>query len=594
MVNNYDPKNLASSISNPATPQSGSGSVAQDASVTPQTPSTPSGAGSHSRLVPGTELYSGRYKVERLAAAGGMGAVYRATDVNLESTCAVKEMLDDFQSEEERKKAVEWFRREAKLLLTLNDRCIPRVRDFFVEGGRHYLVMDFIEGRTLGDVLEKEGNVSGINGAHGLPEARVRKWAQQLCSVLGYLHSRTPPIIFRDLKPSNIMVTTDDEIKLVDFGIARAFQSQRQSTVIMTVGYAPPEQFLGNPEPRSDLYALGATLHRLLTHHEAANNKPNLYTFPTIRSLRPDVSPGFDQVIMKALAFTVDQRWTNAAEMERAIVNLPPISATPATTFVSIPTIPPAQPPSGPGPRSSLGVPPIPSVQTGGGTTGPAGGYISAAQGHLAAGRIDAAYTAIQQAHTLEPNNSLVHKIFGQIFARRQPPAIDQAMQAYNRSLQINSNDAETHKLVGDVWLILRRQPAQAIPAYTQALRLNTNDLEAHQRLGECYESTGQLELALREFQEAVRLVPKNPGSHYTLAQLAYRLNQLPIAEREFVEVLKINPADHQSRFRLSEVYEREGKLEDAWRECNYVLGAAPTIPGVYQQLQRLRTRLGR
>src|SRR2546428_2119938 len=404
MTSNYssDPNNIAS-IGNPVTPQSVPDSgikvpeypssiaipYSSDAAQRPssQTPASGDNRGDSRRLSAGTLLSAGRYKIEQSVAAGGMGAVYRAIDVRFDDEpCAVKEMLDDFQKDVDRNQAVEWFKREAKLLLKLNHPYIPRVRDSFVENDRHYLVMDFIEGRTLTELLAKEGNVPGLEGAHGVSEARARSWAQQLCNVLAYLHRQNPPIIFRDLKPSNIMVTDQDEIRLIDFGIARTFQSQRQSTIIMTIGYAPPEQLHGMPEPRSDLYALGATLHRLLTHHEAANNKPNLYTFPTIRSLRPDVSPGFDQVIMKALAFTVDQRWANAAEMERAIVNLPPISATLATTFVSMSTLAAAQPPSGP--RSVLGTPPVPSVQTGGGTTGPAGGYINAAQGHLAAGRI--------------------------------------------------------------------------------------------------------------------------------------------------------------------------------------------------------------
>src|SRR2546428_11338770 len=189
--------------------------------------------------------------------------------------------------------------------------------------------MDFIEGRTLGDVLEKEGNVIGANGARGIAEDRVRSWAQQTCSVLGYLHRQSPPIIFRDLKPSNIMVTERDEIKLIDFGIARTFQAQRQATIIMTIGYAPPEQLHGMPEPRSDLYALGATLHRILTHHDAANNKPSIFSFPPVRALRPDISPAFEQVVIKTLSPALEQRWASAAEMERALIILPPLTVAP-------------------------------------------------------------------------------------------------------------------------------------------------------------------------------------------------------------------------------------------------------------------------
>src|SRR5579863_4613733 len=564
MASNYssDPNNAAS-LSKPATPQSG-----PDANA----PSTPHAEGESRerssngrRLQAGTELSYGRYKIERPVASGGMGAVYLAIDQRFNRPCAVKEMLDDFQNENERNQSIEWFRREAKLLLNLNHPCIPRVRDFFPANGKNYLVMDYIDGRTLAEVFAKEGLVPGVNGARGVSEARARNWARQVCSVLAYLHNQNPPIIFRDLKPSNIMVTSRDEIKLIDFGIARTFQSQRQSTVIMTIGYAPPEQMQGNAEPRSDLYALGASIHRVLTQHDPANNKPDLFSFPIIRSLRPDVSIAFDKIIMKALAPMVVNRWSSAVEMERAIMNLPPI------------TIQPPGPPLAP---TQLAAPIAPQTPvSGNGLTGPAGNLIRTAQDHLLAARIEPAFAVVQQAFTLEPNNALVHKIYGQVFARRQPPAPDLAIQAYNRSLVLNPSDAETHKLVGDVFLYLRKVPTQAIQPYTQSLRLNAGDFETHQRLAKCYESTGQLDAALNEYQEAVRLLPptiKRVDPHFDLGQLALRMNQLPMAERAFVQVLTLNAAFHDARFLLSQVYEREGKPADALRECSYVVQAAP------------------
>jgi tetratricopeptide (TPR) repeat protein len=334
------------------------------------------------------------------------------------------------------------------------------------------------------------------------------------------------------------------------------------------------------PEPRSDIYALGATLHRVLSRHDAANNKPSIFSFPPIRMLRPDISPAFEQVLMKALAPNLEQRWFSAAEMGQAIINLPPITVKPPTGV-------PVAPVQG-GDRSTPPRPPL----SGNGVTGPGGVLIRTAQDHIRAGRVDAAYTTTGQAFAIEPNNALVHKIYGQVFTRRQQP--DLAMQAYNRSLQFNNADPETHKLVGDVYLYLKRQPAQAIPAFTESLRLNPNDLEAHLRLAKCFEDTNQLEPALREFQDAVRLDPKQPGLHYTIGQLAWRLNQLATAERAFVQVLTINPADHQTRFLLSQVYEREGRLEDAWRECNFVVQAMPTNQAAQAMLQRLRIQLKR
>ena len=585
MTNNFssEPEGAAS-LSNPLTPHSGTGGSLPDRN------SDGVNSNGHRRLSPGTALSGQRYNIEKLVASGGMGAVYRAIDTRFHRPCAVKEMLDEFQNESDRKQAVEWFEREATLLLDLNHPCIPRVRDFFVEMGKHYLVMDYIDGRTLNDVLENQSDVAGVNGARGVLEARARSWGQQLCSVLSYLHRQTPPIIFRDLKPSNIMVTDKDEIKLIDFGIARTFQTKIQSTVIMTIGYAPPEQLHGMAEPRSDLYALGATLFRVLTRHDAANNKPSIFSFPPLRSLRPDISPAFEQVMMKALSPTLEQRWSSAAEMEKAILTLPPVSSNPplATQFVpqNMPHLNNPLTPSSGGVRIS-------GTQTQHTMLGPAGGHITAALNYVNLNRLDEARSAIMLAHTLEPNNAIVHRIFGQIFARRKPPLIEQAMKAYLHSLELNPEDAETHKLIGDVSLFLRRQPLAAIKAYTESLRLNPNDFESHQRLAQCYEETNQLEPALREFQEAVRLAPKTVQAslHQHVGQLALRLHNLPVAERAFVAALTINPADHPTRFQLSQVYEQEGKLVDAERECSYVVAM---IPAAQPVLQRIKMRLGR
>ncbi|MBV9614105.1 MAG: protein kinase [Ktedonobacteraceae bacterium] len=566
--------------------------------------STPSSDGRNAvyqrRLMPGAVLSANRYRIEKLAASGGMGAVYRAIDTRFNRPCAVKEMLDEFHQESDRQQAIEWFSREATLLLDLNHPCIPRVRDFFLENGKHYLVMDFIEGRTLSDVLEKEGNIPSTNGARGVPEARARSWAQQLCNVLAYLHRQNPPIIFRDLKPSNIMVADRDEIKLIDFGIARTFQSQRQATIIMTIGYAPPEQLHGMPEPRSDIYALGATLHRVLTHHEASNNKPSIFSFPPLRLLRPDISPAFEQIVLKALNPDTTQRWASATDMERALMNLPPVSvAPPMMQSGSQGNSPqrlanPQTPASGSVPISGSNREPTPSHP---GTTGPAGPHILAARGHLTGARIEAAYTEVQLAYTLEPNNPLVHKIFGQIFARRVPAQTELALRAYRRSLELKRDDAETHKLIGDISLYLTQKPIEAIPAYAESLRLNANDFETHLRLGQCYEKTNQLELALRAYQEAARLAPAQPPHpevYFSLGQMAMRLNKLLAAERAFVQVLFINPADHQTRFLLCQVYEQENKLEEAYRQCSYVIQPLAANPAVKQTFDRLRTSLGR
>jgi tetratricopeptide (TPR) repeat protein len=316
-----------------------------------------------------------------------------------------------------------------------------------------------------------------------------------------------------------------------------------------------------------------------------------------LRSLRPDISPAFEQIIVKALSPDTTQRWVSAVEMERALANLPPVTVVPPIMQVggqgnpALRSANPQTPVRGGAISGQSATPPDAAV------TGPAGPHIVAARAHLAGARIEPAYIEVQQAYALEPNNPQVHKIFGQVFARRIPAQSELAMRAYMRALELKRDDAETHKLIGDVYLYLTQQPLQAIPAYVESLRLNANDFETHLRLGQCYEKTSQLDLALREYQEAARLAPgqpPHPEVHFALGQMAMRLNKFMIAERAFVQVLFINPADHQTRFLLSQVYEQENKLEEAYRQCSYVLQPLAANPAVKQTFERLRASLGR
>ncbi|HVA92718.1 MAG TPA: serine/threonine-protein kinase, partial [Chloroflexota bacterium] len=231
-------------------------------------------------LTPFTALQE-RYLIKRVLKTGGMGSVYLAADIAQgNELCAVKEMLDRFATDDDRVEGREWFAREAGLLATLRHPCIPRIRDYFIEGGHYYLALDFIDGRNLEEVLEREGTP-------GLAERRVMEWAAHIAELLAYLHANTPPIIFRDLKPANVMLAGDGKLYLVDFGIARVFSVVRQGTMVGTPGYCPPEQYQGLAEPLSDLYALAATCHHLLSGRDPREASP--FSFPPIRGIAPQV-----------------------------------------------------------------------------------------------------------------------------------------------------------------------------------------------------------------------------------------------------------------------------------------------------------------
>ncbi len=202
-----------------------------------------------------------RYVIIGLLGRGGMGAVYKAIDRRLDNELvAIKEMSTAALGPGKLEQAKEAFKREAVMLVKLRHQALPRITDFFsVDQDRWYLVMDFIEGKTLETLAQRHGKIA---------EKHVLNWSRQLCRVLSYLHAQNPPVIFRDLKPSNIMLTTKHEIKLIDFGIARHFKPDTSSDTAYyaSIGFAPPEQFgEGQTDNRSDIFALGATMHYLLT-----------------------------------------------------------------------------------------------------------------------------------------------------------------------------------------------------------------------------------------------------------------------------------------------------------------------------------------
>ncbi len=277
------------------------------------------------RLPPQTRL-AGAYLIAKNVGQGGMAAVYRATDLRNNTTVAIKEMSQDGLTPDELKEALASFRFEADTLMRLRHPNLPRVFGTFSEGSRHYLVMDFIEGQTL----EQKQQTAG-GGA--LAEAEVLGWARQLCSVLGYLHSQRPPIIFRDLKPANIMVTSRGLIQLIDFGIARVFAPGRthDTQVLGTPGFAPPEQYgKAQTDNRADIYALGCTLYQLLTGYDPATTPFNL---PPMSARNPRISPQVQRAIERATQLTREARYPTVEEFSRDLLGPPQAKPAPKVTF---------------------------------------------------------------------------------------------------------------------------------------------------------------------------------------------------------------------------------------------------------------------
>ena len=206
-----------------------------------------------------------------------MGTVWRGEDERLHGRpCAVKALSVTDLGGLDAAEALAWFDREIEVLSRLRHSAICDVKDAVTDGDHRYLILELIEGHTMAEELV-------LRGAPGLPPADVLRWGATLGEALAYLHSQQPPIIFRDLKPANIMLRPNGQVVLIDFGIARPFVNAG-ATAIGTGGYAPPEQYQGLAEPRSDIYGLAATLHHLLTGRDPTVQIP--FTFPPLRSLK--------------------------------------------------------------------------------------------------------------------------------------------------------------------------------------------------------------------------------------------------------------------------------------------------------------------
>ncbi len=286
-------------------------------------------------LLPPGHILHERYTINSLLGQGGMGAVYKVQDGHFDGRIlAIKELVPGFLSKQKLSNVVTQFQTEAHLLANLTHPHLPRIYDSFTEDERWYLVMDYIEGQTLESYLSH------------MPAGRLSLDTAlaigiQLASVLNYLHTRPTPIIFRDLKPLNVMITPDSDVFLIDFGIARIFKpGQEQDTdTYATLGYAAPEQYSAQQTtPRTDIYSLGVLLHRMLSGYEPKQSIIP-YALEPLQEYLPQIPPDLSQLVVHMTALQPEERPASMAAVKQALEQITlavhPVAAIP--TLVAAP-----------------------------------------------------------------------------------------------------------------------------------------------------------------------------------------------------------------------------------------------------------------
>jgi serine/threonine protein kinase len=268
----------------------------------------------HNPFNPGDKV-GDHYVITDVLNISGLSALYEAHDDqsgDLPERFVVKEEIIQPEAPDDLPGMLDETRQRIKVLMSLDHPAIPKVLDNLIVEDRIYLVMEFVDGKDLEDILNE-------TSGH-LPVKKVYDWAIDLCNVLTYLHTHEPgPVVFRDLKPANIMIDKTKQLRLVDYGIAGVFATNEVYPPFGTDGYAAPEQYSGHVTPAVDIYALGATLHHLLTGRDPRLEAPFTFDKNRIEVLNPAVPWQFEDIIMRALAFDPEDRFDSAAHMLKAL-----------------------------------------------------------------------------------------------------------------------------------------------------------------------------------------------------------------------------------------------------------------------------------
>jgi len=517
-------------------------------------------------ITPLGTVLKNKYQIIELVKRGGMGAIFKVKETSSGKIWALKELLDLDTDQQERENNLKMFQEEARLLSTLSHPNIPQVVAYFADNNKNYLVMDFITGENLEEKLNKT-----LQKGEMLPLKQVLEWACQICRVLDYLHNHKPtPIIFRDLKPANIMVTNEGIVKLIDFGIARTYKiGKRKDTFIFgTINYASPEhRGSAQTDHRSDIYTLGATLYHLLTGYP-----PVPFHTPTGGSLvkkNPLLPYQVEVMIIKAMAQDKLARYQSAGEMLSALQSLlghsspvQPYSPPPTAAVSLYPATPVVSPLYSPSPvipsikkkeevkycdrcgssnrqtakycnkcryilkknsspvkvappspiRSEPGFITPPPQQT------PAAGsvqvFYNQGMEYFKEGLFTRAGQEFQKVLQFDTRNSRANFMMGRVYF--EVADYPQALNFFHRSLELEPHNPDIIMYIGRAYLE-RKDYSSAEKTFQESIKLSPNSDEVYRWLGKTYFAWNHNKKAIQQFEKAISLNSQNILAYFDL-----------------------------------------------------------------------------
>ncbi len=492
----------------------------------PQYPVAGSATRTATGLLTPNLLLKQRYRILSPLGKGGFGAVYKTEDIQLGNRLlAVKEMSQNGLNPQEIAEAAENFKGEALLLAALKHPNLPSIYDHFNEAGRWYLVMDFIEGETLEAHLTKkpEGHLS--------MEATFQI-SIQLCTVLSYLHCRQPPIIFRDLKPANIMLTPEGHLYLIDFGIARHFKpGQAKDTIAFgSPGYAAPEQYgKAQTTALSDIYSLGATLHQLLTGIDPSHTP---FQFVPLQLHGQALPPGLEALLMQMLEMNESKRPASMIvvkqELQRIFTQQPASQVTiPQPSALAQPAAPISSPSqqaqtSTPGAHPQISTPKV------------------AGSLHLKAKRFQEALAAFEQAIQLDPDDASIYN--GKGLTLSELKRYQEALAAFEQAIGLNPYFANAYINKGMMLNQLKRYQ-EALPAFERAIQLEPTNASAYNLKGLMLTNLKRYAEALATYEQAIQFDPQLAVAHNNRGLTLSNLQRYAEALAAYEQVIRLNPS---------------------------------------------------